>query len=318
MRLASPLAALLAALTIPACTSSDAADAGDAEDDVDAVVSGKADSPTEGSADAVKLLALVNDPSVFSAELDEKAGLSTRLAEAIVEYREGADKYASPDDNLFDTIAELDAIPRLGPVALDALLKYARKTASTTTISVDLVANEWTSGGGDRAVKLSSLNAEIAAQGFEPFPDKLTLGGRDDRQFLALMWRIEQINEKMNRNLELQRSWDPSEYTNLCYAGSLTKVSSTVESLSGSLFHEYMGIQAWRWKDTSKIFVLDWFDEQTEAEWLRVAREDNGNEDDADTWEGFDTSSDDFLMMTDGGQQGDGTELFSVRIKPCE
>jgi hypothetical protein len=291
-------------------------DAGDAEDGENDVASGKADSPAEGGADARAILALVNDPSVMEYELDKDAGLSARVAEAIITHRKGADTYAdTADDDMFETLAELDAIHYLGPTAMTSLLRYARKTATKATLTVELVANEWTSGNGDRAVKLSSLNPELVARGLAPFPEKITLGGRDDRQFNNLLAEIEVINEKLGRNLELQRGWDPSEYVGLCYSGPLNEVGPVVENLQGSLIGLYTGIQAWRWSTTKKLFGFA--AESGESEWLRSQREDNENGDDADAWEHFDTASKDFLMMADGGQEGDGTELFAVTIPAC-
>ena len=52
-----------------------------------------------------------------------------------------------------------------------------------------------------------------------------------------------------------------------------------------------------------------------DAEWLDNQREENPET--VAVWENFNTSSTDYLMMTDGGQQGDGTEFFAVRIKRC-
>jgi hypothetical protein len=95
----------------------------------------------------------------------------------------------------------------------------------------------------------------------------------------------------------------------------LNEVGPVVENLQGSLIGLYTGIQAWRWSTTKKLFGFA--AESGESEWLRSQREDNENGDDADAWEHFDTASKDFLMMADGGQEGDGTELFAVTIPAC-
>ena len=69
----------------------------------------------EGSPEALAVLALVNDPSVDVDELDDDAGLHATAAKNIVERRP------------YETLAELDAVPFVGPVALAALLEYAKE-----------------------------------------------------------------------------------------------------------------------------------------------------------------------------------------------
>lgn len=75
---------------------------------------GKADGGIEeGSAEARAILALVNDPVVTFEELDDDARLNKRAARNIIDNRDYA------------TLAELDAVPYVGPYALQQLLEYA-------------------------------------------------------------------------------------------------------------------------------------------------------------------------------------------------
>jgi hypothetical protein len=88
---------------------------------------GKADSAgiSEGSPEALGVLALVN--SADYTTLYKKARISSRAAHNILNYREGDDGVAgTADDQLFDTLAELDAVPYVGPATFNALLAYAR------------------------------------------------------------------------------------------------------------------------------------------------------------------------------------------------
>jgi phosphatidylserine/phosphatidylglycerophosphate/cardiolipin synthase-like enzyme len=116
--------ALLALLVGPwGCTD------GDVEDgENDAFPSGKADGGIdEGSPEALGVLKLVNDGAETAATLKSGAGVSTRVANNIVKHRDGADGVAgTADDDKFDTLAELDAIPYVGPATLNALLERAR------------------------------------------------------------------------------------------------------------------------------------------------------------------------------------------------
>jgi phosphatidylserine/phosphatidylglycerophosphate/cardiolipin synthase-like enzyme len=87
------------------------------------------------------VLALVNDPAVDFTELDIDAGLSSRVARNIITHRDGADGVAdTADDDRFDDLAELDAIPYLGSATMAQLLEYAKdKGLLTATPRVDVI-----------------------------------------------------------------------------------------------------------------------------------------------------------------------------------
>ena len=302
----SSLTALcLSSLFVSACASQDA---GDAEDGITDDATGKADSPiSEGTANARLVLGLVNDGGVSDAELDNEAGLSTRVAEAIVKYRDGADReFGTADDNSFDTLAELDAIPYLGPAAMTALLAYAKRTGTSTTITFEMVASD---------VKLWELNSQLTAEHIS-FPKTLTLGPRDGAKFLKVLRDVEVANQKLDRDIDFDNTWDPSDYVGLCYNGDIRGVSRVVEGLRESVFSIYMGIQGERWGTTKRFHYNGAGEGSTEAAWI-AAQNEQGNEDAMAVWTGFNTSSTSYLMMVDGGQQGDGTEFFAVTIKKC-
>src|ERR1041385_8743286 len=99
------------ALTISSCTDQDIEDG-----ENDAFPSGKADGGIdEGSPEAIGVLAMTNDPGITAAQLKSDAHLSTRAANNIIKHRDGADGTAgTSDDDPFDTLAELDAVPYIG------------------------------------------------------------------------------------------------------------------------------------------------------------------------------------------------------------
>ena len=71
-------------------------------------------------------LALVNDPATTFERLDIDVALDRRAAANIIAHRAGADAMAgTADDQLFASIAELDAISYVGPSALNDLAAYA-------------------------------------------------------------------------------------------------------------------------------------------------------------------------------------------------
>jgi phosphatidylserine/phosphatidylglycerophosphate/cardiolipin synthase-like enzyme len=98
---------------------------GDPEDG--AFATGKGDGSIDpASAEARAVLAFVNAPETDFDLLDDDAKLNAKAAHAIIDHRDGEDgEPGTDDDNRFDDLAELDAVPFVGQSALNALLKYA-------------------------------------------------------------------------------------------------------------------------------------------------------------------------------------------------
>jgi hypothetical protein len=104
---------------------------GEGEDGVDDsfLAGGKADAfgVEEASPDAIGVVALVNTGSL--EDLDGAAGLSASAAKAIIHHRQGGDrKDGTADDDLIDSLAELDGIPYVGPMTFKLLLDHSRAT----------------------------------------------------------------------------------------------------------------------------------------------------------------------------------------------
>jgi len=186
--------------------------------------------------------------------------------------------------------------------------------AASTTLSIALVGREYNEAAGEwKHVQLASLNPALEAAGLEKFDKSITLARADgNAKFEALLARLEVANTKLNRKIELQSTWDPNDYVGICYTGIVSGVMKTIESVRGSAFPEYMGVQAYRFRKTAKIHSY------SEAEWFEMHREGEDHEAELKSWSTFDTSSDKFLFMADGGQQGDGTEFFAVTITKCQ
>jgi hypothetical protein len=114
---------LFASSLLTACSSS--SEPGDAIDD-DFVGGGKADGAiSEGSPDALGVLAVVN--TLDQSTLDEDVGLDARAAAGIAKHRAAADgSLGTADDDRFDTLVELDQVPYVGKIAFGKLLAFAR------------------------------------------------------------------------------------------------------------------------------------------------------------------------------------------------
>lgn len=118
----SPFAACFALTLSLGCTAEEPQDA---RDD-DFLVDGKSDTGgiAEGTAEAAAVLFVANTSS--RAVLGSDVGLANKAADNIVAVRDGDDGAAgTADDAAFSTLAQLDAVPFVGPVAFGKLLAYA-------------------------------------------------------------------------------------------------------------------------------------------------------------------------------------------------
>jgi phosphatidylserine/phosphatidylglycerophosphate/cardiolipin synthase-like enzyme len=80
--------------------------------------------------DTEVVLALVNDPGT-DADLLKEIGVHTRAADNVVTARNGGDGVpATADDHLFTSLLDLDDVPYVGPVAMEAFLGYGQGVCS--------------------------------------------------------------------------------------------------------------------------------------------------------------------------------------------
>lgn len=119
IRLAQTLALLGVAASTLACTVESGTEPGEPTD-------GTFDEVVVSSEEVGVVLAFLNDPATNLVTLDDNVGLERRAAENLIAHRNGPDgAYPSADDNLFDTLAEVDAVPYVGDVALGQIRTWA-------------------------------------------------------------------------------------------------------------------------------------------------------------------------------------------------
>ena len=81
---------------------------------------------TDGTPDAVGLLAFLNDPSTTVDVLDHEVPLDARAAKYLIAHRDGADGvFGTADDNLFDDVAEVDSVYWVGPKTINRIAEFA-------------------------------------------------------------------------------------------------------------------------------------------------------------------------------------------------
>src|SRR5687767_5622467 len=131
MRLASTLALALVSLT--GCLSDDSPDGID-EVGVD---SGKADGSQLTECETREILAYLNEG--VTADALETAGVHARAAGALTAYRDGADaRFGTDDDDLFDSIDEVDEVAYVGRTAFSQLVTA---TAPRCAVPTDIFAD---------------------------------------------------------------------------------------------------------------------------------------------------------------------------------
>ena len=117
------IAPLLCVLAVSGCV--DPAGIEDGSDDTFAAADGKADAPGLTEAEASAVFALAS--SSTEAVLRDEVGLSARVAKNVAGYVAGKDgRRGTADDQAFDSLDELDAVPYVGANALAALVAHAR------------------------------------------------------------------------------------------------------------------------------------------------------------------------------------------------
>lgn len=95
----------------------------------------------EGSLEAVGVLQWLNGPDATFERLDDEVGLYANSARNIALHVRGADgALGTRDDNLLDSVAELDAIPKVGPRAIERILAYVRSLGAIPAEVVEGVA----------------------------------------------------------------------------------------------------------------------------------------------------------------------------------
>ena len=115
------------------CADSDCADTGaeefraETEEDLSEIA--QARSAWEGTPEGVGLLDFLNDEETTQAVLDYTVGLDRRAAGNLIAHRDGGDrKWGTSDDDIYNTVDEVDAVRFVGPKTLDRMVVFALRS----------------------------------------------------------------------------------------------------------------------------------------------------------------------------------------------
>jgi len=82
----------------------------------------------EGTAEGVGLIAFINDKGTTFDLLDKTVGLDRRAAGNLVAHRDGGDRlWGTTDDDVYNTVDEIDAVRFVGPRTIDRMIEYAAR-----------------------------------------------------------------------------------------------------------------------------------------------------------------------------------------------
>lgn len=184
---------------------------------------------SDGTPATTGVLAFLNDYSTTLAVLDFEVPLNVQAAQSIIDWREGPDGVLhTADDRYFVSIEQVDALPYVGPAALNTLEEYAR---STGRVELPLDAHVGTFGGiafnlaeSRRALKAANvesaaslLNAGLAAAAVQSI-----LASRPIRHMVELS-RLPSVNfatlHSLKAMTQLAPEGDPCTGASTCQSG---------------------------------------------------------------------------------------------------
>ena len=135
----------------------------------------------EGSPEALGLQAFLNDAGTTFTLLDIDVGLNAIAARNLIDHRDGPDgTFGTGDDDLFETIAEIDGVYYVGSSALGLLFDYAIAGGWVSDEQPVLVEGvEFTAAQAEQTVAL----ANVASQ--ELLDDDIALDSRAAANIVA-------------------------------------------------------------------------------------------------------------------------------------
>ena len=134
---------------------------------------GKADGPAGGfsACELREVLKLVNESATTVELLKDDIHVHTKAALRVVAHRVGPDGIdGTADDDLFDDLAELDAVPWVGPKALEAFANYAAPRCEVDLATRPFISKETFahSTGGGWGRDAPEFEATMTVTGAEP------------------------------------------------------------------------------------------------------------------------------------------------------
>ncbi|MBP8811613.1 MAG: hypothetical protein KBG48_34675 [Kofleriaceae bacterium] len=162
----------------------------------------------DGSAEAVGVLRFLNSPAADVATLDDGAALDARAARNIVGHVRGPDSLlGTGDDDLLETMAELDAIPQVGPATIARLLTYVESIGGVPRIQIEGV---WLTAAEAAAIVAAANGASLAELDDDAGLDARAARGLVERRPHADLAAVAAVPYVATAALERLRRWAPT------------------------------------------------------------------------------------------------------------
>lgn len=191
---------------------------------------------------------------------------------------------------------------------------FLAQASEPNALQVSLMGREFRSSAWVN-IQLTTLNKKLKKQELPQFEKSIVLKKNDGKKYLKILEQVRVANKALGRKIEMIDHGYFYQLPETCYTGETSAVIDTINGLRDGVFHTDMGISAIRY---GKIKVL-FYEGQTiddNAE-VRAIHEQNNPEAVA-AWDHYKKKSDDVLVLSDFGPQGDGTELTATLIKRCD
>ena len=165
---------LLFCLLVASCVASETE--GDGPDDTFTSTDGKTDTAgiAEGSPEALAVLKLANDSS--ETKLRDDVGLSTNAAHNI-----------ATATHTFHTLAELDAVPYVGPIAFHKLLVFTGATSGTPHVGTGILLDCNISFGPDQQATVIGHDTTLTLR------ELTSSGGTVERPLAISEWTAKKL-----------------------------------------------------------------------------------------------------------------------------
>jgi hypothetical protein len=168
---------------------------------------------------------------------------------------------------------------------------------------------------------LSSLNKKLAAKDLKGFPSRVVIAdGQNPEPYKKLIdKRLEAMNTALKTEVKIAEDGGGglflNDVQNMCYRGNPAKILKILKSMMGNFLHDDQ-LDALRFGNYRHIeYKKDFFENNAE---MRQNYADNGYADAMRDWTNYNPKSNTVLVLFTFGPQGDGTELLSLKIKPCK
>ena len=173
----------------------------------------------------------------------------------------------------------------------------------------------------EMTLNITKLNSELHKIGLDGLPESIVIGPNPKAFWNVIMNRLEVANKALGREMRLgiydDNYGEGYIYKmTMCYRGDLAGVPKLIESMNGNFLNPNQGILAIAAGNT-KVILDDAFKSRDGLK-ERFDSEYESNLRNINKWLKYDAKSLTAIVMSDYGEQGDGTELELTAIPPCK